>query len=102
MNLPMEAPDVEVVAGTVDVVFITRIKDDPSAITLIDLKKAAGCAGLRNHSAVVLRSPTKIESIARRHVEVIKHRYREAVAAILPVRAAVFADVNAAVVGIID
>src|SRR5258708_36165490 len=102
MNLPVETPNVQVIARAIDVVFIQRVKDDPATITLIDLKEAAGCPGLSDDRAVVLRAPTEIESIARRHIQVIEHRYRKTIAAILPVRTAILADVQATIVSIID
>src|SRR4026207_1151025 len=98
----METPDIEVINRAINMARIELVKDNPSTIALIDLKKAAGCTDLSDHCAIVLGAAAVYQPVARRHSDVIKHGGGKAVAAVLPVVTAILAHVEAAVVGIVN
>src|SRR6476659_462794 len=83
-------------------VWILRIKNNPATIAFIDLKEGGGCSGLGDDRPVILCAATEYISIARRHIEIVKHRDRKVIAAILPMRTVVLAAVDAAVVAAVD
>ena len=91
-----------VVGGCIVLAWVPWIDDEPAAISIVPLDEPTRIAVERDVCAVVLKPAAEHPRSRLRHINVVEHRRHELLAAIAPGRAAVLADIEAAVIKRID
>ena len=100
--LPRKRIDVQVVVRREQVTRVAGIERNPAAVATEDFEVIVEAARRRDERAVVLGSAAIHARITLGDVHVVVHRDGEAVAAVRPIEATVVADVDTAIVTIVD
>src|SRR6058998_862972 len=97
----MKPNNVKIVGRSKNVIRVLRIKHIPATIAIEQLEKTIAEPFAGYQGSVVLSATSKDQRVALRHVHVIEHCNRQAVAAAGPRRTAILADIKAAVVPVV-